>query len=47
MDITTRESLKAEMEARFRAGEKIHLQSDECAQVIPTTLGSPNAIKSL
>lgn len=47
MDITTRESLYADMEARFKAGEKLHLQTDECARVVPTLFGGPKAIQTM
>lgn len=47
MDITSRESLYADMEARFAAGNKLHLQAEECAHVVPTHFGSPKAIASM
>lgn len=47
MEITTRESLYNAMDARFKAGERLHLQTDECARVVPTMFGGPKAIQAM
>ena len=45
MDIITRDTLKKDVEAKFSAGVKIHVEPHECATVSKTVFGSAKAMQ--
>jgi len=47
MKITTRESLLTDMQAKFSAGQKVYVQNEACAHIVPTRFGSAKAIMEM